>query len=114
MPTTDYRINTESGDCGRPVIYHDKYVGSGGVFFILGEHAYGYTGRGLNGFTPFPPSSMFEAEVIDTVPFVSSYPASEFVEDPLARQFVKPILDTCKIDLSKFELKDISETTYET
>ena len=39
MPTTDYRINTESGDCGRPVIYHDKYVGSGGVFFIIGEHA---------------------------------------------------------------------------
>jgi hypothetical protein len=104
-----YKINTEIGDCGRPVVFHDKHYGDG-VFIFLGIHRWGNIGPGgkFNGFERIRSSDMPKNESIeyfDMLPGGSMSPASAYIFDSFATQY----FDKDVIDISKYEIKRITK-----
>jgi hypothetical protein len=120
----EYRINTIDGDCGRPVLWLNKFGGYTTHLYLLGLHCWGNVSKFTNGFDriytgphrqglvrvsegsvlefdPTIPSKYSQfIEYIGQLP-TSSSPSSAFIPDPLGESYLSDMVDHTIYEIKK-------------
>jgi hypothetical protein len=120
----EYRINTIEGDCGRPVLWLNKFGGYSTHLYLLGVHCWGNVSKFTNGFDriytgpyrqglvrvsegsvlefdPTIPSKYSQfIEYIGQLP-TSSSPSSAFIPDPLGESYLSDMVDHTIYEIKK-------------
>lgn len=107
LNTCRYKVNTVDGDCGRPVVFHDRYRSQCGTFYFLGVHRWYYPSERLNGFEP----AFFRREegivYFATLPGAASNPGSEYIRDDFAKKYYDEFFDSSVYEIKKIN-RDIA------